>query len=104
MISGIALPESAKFIEHRGGSNNLYYRWKLDFAEIERIAVPDGATQLFDLPMSWTRYDGSFFGSLSAEAVAADAEALYYRTSFWDVALIRSRSEESLIVAAIYTN
>jgi hypothetical protein len=43
-------------------------------------------------------------GGATDHAYAFDAEALYYRTFFWDVALVKSNSEGSLIVSGIYTN
>jgi hypothetical protein len=103
-IAGFNIPESARFVGRGGDSNNAYFKWTVAPEVSATLAAPRGATQLFDHPTVWHPFNLGFFGKLEDKDVAADAEALYYRTSFWDVALIRSKSERSLIVAGIYTN
>ena len=103
-IAGFDIPESAQFIERGGDAHNTYFKWRVDPIVAARLAAPNGATQLFDHQTVWHPFNLGGFGELEDKDVAADAEALYYRTSFWDVALIRSNSEQSLIVAGIYTN
>jgi len=102
-IAGFNIPESAQYIGRGGDSNNTYFKWRVDPAVAATLAAPSGSTQLFDYKRDWHPFNLGFFGKLEDKDVAADAEALYYRTSIWDVALIRSRSERSLIVAGIYT-
>ena len=84
--------------------HNAYFKWKLDPSIAATLHAPEGSKQLFDYETTWHPFDLGFFGKLEDKDVADDAEALYYRTSFWDVALIRSKSDGSLIVAGIYTN
>ena len=103
-IAGFQIPEGAQFVGRGGDSNNAYFKWTVDPAVAATLAAPSGARQLFDHQTAWHPFNLGFFGKLEDKDVAADAEALYYRTSVWDVALIRSRSERSLIVAGIYTN
>ncbi len=103
-IAGFNIPESAKFIGRGGDTNNAYFKWAVDPAVAVTLGAPPGAKQLFDYDTAWHPFNLGFFGKLKDKDVAADAEALYYRTSVWDVALIRSKSERSLIVAGIYTN
>jgi len=103
-IAGFNIPDNAQFIESRGDSNNVYFKWKLDPAIAATLTAPGGSTQLSDYKMSWHPFDLGGFGELEDKDVAFDAEALYYRTFFWDVALVKSNSEGSLIVSGIYTN
>lgn len=103
-IAGFTIPESAEFVTRGGDTNNVYFKWQIDPAIAATLGAPPGARQLFDYKTDWHPFDLGFFGKLEDKDVAADAEALYYRTSVWDVALIRSQSERSLIVAGIYTN
>jgi hypothetical protein len=103
-IAGFHLPESAQFVGRGGDSNNAYFKYTVDPAVAATLAAPSGATQSYAYQTNWHPFNLGFFGKLEIKDVAADAEALYYRTSVWDVALIRSRSERSLIVTGIYTN
>lgn len=103
-IAGFDLPPSATFIERGGDTNNTYFSWEIDQSSLNSIAAPSDSEPLFDYPTTWQPFDLGFFGKLQGSDVPADAEALYYRTPFWDVALVRSRSKGILIVAGIYTN
>lgn len=99
-IAGFNIPAGAKLVTRGGDSNEPYFKWQVDPAFTETLGAPRGAGNSTD----WQPFGLDFSGGLEGKDVAADAEALYYRTSFWSVALIRSKSERSLIVAGIYTN
>jgi len=103
-IAGINIPESAQLIERRGSFGEIYLKWRIEPAFAATLVAPNGATQLPDDQTDWHPFNLDFFGALKRKDVASDAEALYYRTSFWSVALIRSKTEQSLIVAGLYIN
>ena len=104
VIAGFKIPSDAQFLERGGDSNNVYFKWKLAPERFSELSPPKDSSQLFDYRKDWHPFNLGFFGELEESDVAADGQALYYRTAVWDVALITSRSEGTLIVAGIYTN
>lgn len=107
-ISKLTLPNSAQLLEEKGDSYDHYYVWSVPSDFLQNLEPPSDVYPPFDpygnMPSSWSKLELGYFGQLDAAEIPSDAEAFFYRTSFWSVALIRSMSTSTLIVAGIYTN
>ena len=103
-ISDLRIPASAELVEERGDDSEHFFTWRVDSLFLDSLIQPDGRRIPHSREPGWQPFALDFFGVLQATDLPDDAEALYYATSFWSVALIRSKAESTLTVAGIYTN
>jgi hypothetical protein len=108
-IAGFQYPEGSELIFKRKQSAYKIYKWHIPEEHFSSVIAPTNVSEDPFSEFKWSRRQYIEFGEgaevlLDEDDIASDSESIQYRTSHHAVELIRSESESTIIIMAIYNN
>ena len=108
-IAGITLPYGSERIFRKKDRNYAIYKWHIPKKDFSKVTTLEGVSESPFHDFVWSDYEFFEFSDgpeklLTKDDIADDSESIHYRTDFYDVELIRSKSESSIIIIGIYNN